>query len=125
VQPRVFDIRRNARVDDLHPRPCVRGEDVHGCAAIEEVARHLRRHVARIGAHALGSDSVIRRRDDDRLGGRCRRRVAQHTCRPDVQFLQPAERADRLRQPRLQCPRFCARVLVGRADRRDRRFDSR
>ena len=62
----------HSHVDYHNVRPGMPGQNVDGRSTVQEVAHHLLRHLARIGADALVGDAVIGGEDIHRFAGNAR-----------------------------------------------------
>src|SRR5580658_6104388 len=91
-------VSSNAEVRDEDFRLRDASERTNRSKAAEKRTDHLRRHLTRIGAHALGDDAVVAGADENSAALVERRESAVHGSKTLGQFLDAAEAANRLGQ---------------------------
>ncbi len=84
-------IAGHTHINDKDPGPGQPGQGVDPGAALYKVVNHLGGHLARVFAHALGCDAVIRRHGDDGLPGHRRVKGTGHAGQLFGQIHDPAQ----------------------------------
>ena len=113
----IRQFRSNTGIDDNLTRSNAPRHHADRRAARQEVQHHLRRNFLWVACYALGYDTVVACRDDDRLASNGWTLGAEDTRELHRYVFQPAQTAWRLRQVALTAESAAHRVGVGRLDR--------